>query len=511
MRRFHKLGAMLFLCVLCSLFAEEREQSREESKIRIGVLDLDITGGDAQFAQKVQDNVVVLLEEIGFYKIYTQQNIEDAFEQIKEKFPRRCRDPRCVREVGKSIGLERMLYGSLDKNEKTFGLKLALLDVESKQTIEAVSLESEPGVDVDDLLRVAVSKLHGYVDEELEIRVQKYFGPEINNEKEWLISSGVTLGAGLIWAIASGSLKGEGYEADFDDKLSGIPTGAIHIPMSARPAALANCYVALSDDAYGVLYNPAGIAWVSNPEAAVEYQYRFGMLNNIALSYVNKATREIGFGQGFLYSGDTDKLLNEITFISSMSYKFNRLLPFLRPVAAGTSVRVKTISSPENANATSSQKTFGVGLDLGLMAELSEKVRGGILFKDLLAFERVNNTLRGYNYIEYQPATMNVGGMFRAGYSTLLVSNNQIPLYKDQPWKMAGGIEQEFFRVVKLRLGAEKEIQANYDTPWKFTGGLGIRTNTEALFGKYLIVDASYELNTITVLYVINTSLRFGF
>ncbi|MBD3320332.1 MAG: hypothetical protein GF350_04470 [Chitinivibrionales bacterium] len=510
MKRFHKGIAAVLFCSVCAFSADE-DQGREESKIRIGVLDLEVKGEGAAFERSIQGELVDRLKKIGFYKIFTQNDIEDAFEQIKEKFPARCRDPRCVRDVGKSVGLERMVYGRIDKNEKTYGIKLTLLDVESKQTIESVSLASEPGVPAKDLLRVAVSKLHGYVDEDLDIQVQTYFGPEIHNEKEWLYTSGITLGAGLIWAIASGVLTSEDNTIEFDDKLSGIPTGAIHIPMSARPAALGNCYNALSDDAYGVLYNPAGMAWVSNGEVALEYQYRYGMLHNLAATYVNKATREIGFGQGFLYSGDVDKLLTEITFISAAAYKFNRLLPFLRPFSAGAAVRVKTISSPEKQDATSSQKTFGAGLDIGLMAELSERIRGGILFKDLLAFERVNNSIRRYTYTEYQPATFNVGGMFKVGYTTMLVSNNQIPLYKDQPWKMAGGIEQEMFRIVKLRAGAEKEIQANYETPWKFTAGFGIRANTESLFGKYLVIDASYELNTILVMYVINTSLRFGF
>ena len=117
----------------------------------------------------------------------------------------------------------------------------------------------------------------------------------------------------------------------------------------------------------------------------------------------------------------------------------------------------------------------------------------------------------GNRYIEPQPTTLAMGGIFRVGYSTLLIAEGNIPLYEDQAWKMAGGLEQELFSILLLRIGIQREIMASYAPPWKITGGFGLKVNTEQFAGDYLSLDGSYEYNTVQVFDVINVSLRFGF
>ena len=86
-----------------------------------------------------------IVADMGFYKVYGQTDLENSYTQIKQKFPAHCSDPRCVIEIGSSLNLDRMLYGSVDKNASTFGVRLFLLDVPSKQIVEHVELEGEPG------------------------------------------------------------------------------------------------------------------------------------------------------------------------------------------------------------------------------------------------------------------------------------------------------------------------------------------------------------------------------
>jgi len=506
-------AVLITLMLMATVSWAQQQSAKPETRVKIGVLDLETTGGDAAFASAVSLHMVQAVSEVGFYEVFSQSAIEDIYEQLKTKFPRTCRDPRCVRDIGGTAGMERILYGSLDKDDKTCGIRLSLVDVQTKQVMQSVSLEGEPGAQAEQLIDAAVAKINGRPDEDLKIKVNTYWGPQVHHEKQLLISTGACLGLGIIWAAASGSLKHiDNAPPDYsswDTDLSGLPTGAEHIPMFGRPAALANSYLAVSDDAYGVLYNPAGVAWVPNAEATVGYQYRFGTLNNIALAYANKATRELGFGQAFLYAGDD--LESEVSFTTAVAYKFNRLLRFLRPLSVGVSIKLsnKITATPEGA--TGGGSAFGLGADVGLLWELSPQIRYGAVLKNAFTIQRWNNTVQNYKYYEANPMTLNMGGAFKAGYTTLLVANGQIPLYVDQPWKMAGGIEQEFFRVLKVRLGIEKEIQSKVATEWKFTGGLGLAVATEKILGKYVAVDASYEYNTLPLLYVVNMSLRFGF
>ena len=488
-----------------------------ENRLKIGLLDLELKGLPEKELSAVMEDLEDAVSGVGFYSLHRQASMEKAFSDVGKKFPRFCRDPRSVIAVGNVLKLDRMLYGSLEQSGKSFGCILNLVDVQTRQTIEKVTIQSDPGVAAKDLLHAAVLRLHGQAEEDLDIKLHKYFGPEVHNEKEILWSTVATLGVGMIWALGNGSFSPVEGKLEVDERMSGIPTRSYHIPLHARPAALAHAYTGASDDAYGVLYNPAGMAWVSGSEAVVAYQYRFGM-DNFAASYVNKGTRDLGFGHAFLYNGDREHLSSEVTFVSAFGYKFNQLLSFLPPFSVGASVKLINVRSDGNGSDTlyfpsnQSERSFGLGLDLGLRVELSDRIMYGIAFKDCPSFVSVHNTTGGYSYTEMNPTVLRMGGTFKAGYTTMLFADGQIPLYADQTWRMAGGIEQEMFRFIKARIGIQREIGAGYETPWVFTGGVGIRALTETLIGRYVSFDASYEYNQLeSFSNVLNFSFLFGF
>jgi hypothetical protein len=151
-----------------------------------------------------------------------------------------------------------------------------------------------------------------------------------------------------------------------------------------------------------------------------------------------------------------------------------------------------------------SGSSFGAGMDLGLILELSDQIRYGLTLRDLPVVNKWKNVSTGERYFEANAATLLMGGSFRVGYTTFLVADGQIPFTNDQPWKMAGGIEQEIFKVILLRAGIQKEIDTTNDTPWKITGGFGLKLLNVQL-------DGSYEYNTLRVFEVINISFKFNF
>jgi hypothetical protein len=501
---FYKIAVAGALALsLC--FAEDLAPS----KIRIGLFNLETSGMADGGADAINGEVAQLLSDMGFYKVFSQQQLEAAAAQIKMRIPRHCRDPRCVIDIGSSLGLDRMLYGSIDYENEVFGVRLRLLDVKRKQTVEQVNLEGASGVSASDLLKVAVNRLHG-LEKPNESKMNTYFGPPVHNQKEFYIASGVCVGAGLLWALANGGLRDMHLTKRFDTlTLSHISSSPLQISFFGRPAALGDGYVAAADDAYGPLFNPAGMSWLPHREMAIGYQYRFESLNNFVASYVNKATREIGFGEGILYSSDPDHLMSELYFISSYSFKVNHSFWILRPFSIGVSVKLGTITSPKSDDASSSQKTFSGGIDFGFMTDFAENIRFGAVLKDAPGIKKVSNTTSGLRYLEYDPMLLQMGGTYRVGYSTFLICQGQIPLYTDQSWQFSGGIEQEIFRVFKVRLGCKKE--AYFDTPWLLTGGFGLDVNTESVMGKCVSLDGAYEYNTLGLFPVTNLSFRIGF
>lgn len=501
------------LVAMIGIAVAEDGAAAATTKMKVGVLDLVQYDKASEIASQVQYDLIALLNETGLYQCFDQTAIEKTLTDLGDKMPRRCRDPRCVLDIGKSAGMDRMLYGSIEWGKKRCGVQLTLIDVVSRQTVEKVNLQGSAGVAPGEVMKAAVARLHGH-DTPAYDSLDGYYGPEVHHEREWLVSSAACLGIGLLYgAINYGveqDISGTVLHAEYpdDERLSGISTTGV--PLFARPAALANAYVAVSDDAYGVLYNPAGMAWISGPEAVLAYQYRFG-LNNIAASYVNKATRELGFGQAIVYRSDRDQLMTEMYFVSALAYKFNRMPSPLRPVSLGASVKVLGNRVKSTSDISSGGNSLGLGLDLGLIWEISDVIRYGLLFRDVPVVNYWKNVRTETRYFEPQPATLIMGGTFQAGYSTFLVAEGQIPLYDDQPWKMSGAIEQEFFRIFVLRCGLQREIMAYYAAPWRITGGFGLKVNTDQLAGNYLVLDGSYEYNTLQVFNVINVSLRFGF
>ena len=504
------LAGILFVMLIGSAVAQDAEKAAE-SRVKIGVLSLETFDKASEIAEKAEYELIARIKEIGFYDCFDQKMLEEGLGKTGKKIPKHCRDPRCVVDIGTLSGMDRMLFGSIEwGTDKRCGVRLTLIDVRTRQTIEKVNLLGAPGVTPVDVLQTAVGKLHG--TEKGDDGMENYFGPKVHHEKEMLLSTAACLGAGLLYSLINFGIEQDvtTIRVDYNDEnLSGLPTTGV--PLFARPAALANAYVALSDDAYGAMYNPAGMAWVSGPEAVFTYQYRFG-LDNIAASYVNRGTREIGFGQALMYQADREQLMTELMFVSSLAYKFHNLPLNFRPLSLGVKVKILGNRVRSTSEFSSGGSSFGAGLDLGLMWELSERIRYGCQFSNVPVINYWKNVKTGYSYAEPQPTTLAMGGIFRVGYSTLLIAEGNIPLYDDQPWKMAGGLEQEFFNILLMRIGLQREIMSVYaTTPWKVTGGFGLKVNTEQFAGKFLSLDGSYEYNTLKVFDVINVSLRFGF
>ena len=233
----------ILLAVLIGTVSADDAETVSGSRIRIGVLSLETFDKASEIVDKAQSDLIALLKEIGFYECYDQAALTEGLEKLGEKIPKHCRDPRCVLDIGATTGMDRMLFGSIEwGSSKRCGVRLTLIDVLTKQTIENVNLQGAPGVAVSDVLKSAVGKLHGKAA--AAESMESYFGPEVHHEKQMLFSTAVCLGVGLLYGLVN-----YGFEQDMttvaaeytDENLSGIPTTGV--PLFARPAALANAYV----------------------------------------------------------------------------------------------------------------------------------------------------------------------------------------------------------------------------------------------------------------------------
>jgi len=490
-------------------------QGPEASRVKLGVLALESATGHEEEAAAMTALMIERLEDLGLYDIYRPNDIDAALSGTRLG-KGSCRDPRCVLGIGKVLGVRRMISGTFDITGSRCAVRLVLLNVVSGKPISSVSLEGAMGVPAKEVLLAAIDRIHG--DKRELNKMSAYFGPPVDNLSEFLWTTVSVQGAGLFYSTVNYGAGGDGGSGDVqtvpgaygrNEKLSGIWASANQIPVFARPAALANAYTAVSDDAYGVLYNPAGMPWIGGREAVVGYQYRLGM-DIMAVSYVDKALRDLGFGQAVLLTTDRDGAMTELYFVTAAGYKINQDYLF-GPLSAGVSLKVMGSTVNKLSPDSPFGQSFGAGLDLGFMWELSPMIRYGLLLRDVPAFSQWKNRATGALYAEANPVTLHMGGSYAAGYNAFLTADGQIPLYDDQPWIMAGGIEYEFFRMLALRIGLQREILDVYADWWKITCGAGFKFDTGTRWGREMTLDISYEYNTLELFHVVNVSVKAGF
>jgi len=487
-----------FVCfAAAAIFAQSRHLTR------VGVFNPHPNNGDSLMSIEAVRSIRDALHEIGQYDVFTQNRMENAYTTIGRNFPENCQEPRCAAVLGASLQLERMIFGDVAFNSGRYAVELQMVDVVSRKLISKGSFEGGDGVDLNDVIRTTIFRMH-YIDTlSNAVELQRYFGAQVDNVRPMLISTGAYMSFAVLLALLGNERQDNWVQ--INEKLSGIDPSMRTMAKSARAKAMGNAYVALAKDAYGAFYNPAGASWVSGPQASVNYQSRFGMLNTISASFVNKATREIGWGHTLIYSGHPESFYQELFFSTLVSYRFANLGK-LPPFSVGGNVNVSSMRITGGSGSKYDQKgtAFGFGLDIGFLMELASNIDFGFVLNNIPTVNFYNNTTNlseeiagelgsGYGYRENSPASLTLGGAFHVSYATTLVAEGRVPLYSDQVWRFAGGIEQQIANAVRIRLGAGRQIFSEYETPWHLTCGGGFRFPIKR---RNVDIDASYEFLT---------------
>ncbi|ERP38761.1 hypothetical protein [Chitinivibrio alkaliphilus] len=463
---------------------------------RIGVLTPSTNVEEGAFGDSTAHIMRDVFHEMAGYDVFLEPRMRREYAVIDGDFPTYCRNPRCAAALGRMFRLNRVIYGRVDRNDDRYAVELVSIDVTQEYISAECAIEGQPDMSLEEVIEEALHLLTHRNDTPLSLRSSRYYGEAVDNRAAMGISSASYTALGAFWGILSNDRHSTNlYDLVDSEDLSGLNALSKDIPTSARAKALGNSYVAASKDAYGAFYNPAGISWISGPEAAVAYQSRFGAVHNVSAAFVQKATREIGWGHTLQYSGAPDSYLREIYFGTLFSYKFNELFDLLRPISLGAKLHLASLETTGGiGNNAIEGSGFGMGLDIGGMAELSDRIDFGFVFYNVPYVTNYNSSTRGgVTYWEPQAPVVKLGGTFDVRYGTMFIAEGQMPLHDDQSWRMSGGVEQRIFQYVMTRLGAYRNIQESGESPWHWTMGIGVDIPIRE---KTIRGDFSYELNT---------------
>lgn len=490
-------STLFLVCFTAILFAQN------DGYTRIGVMNLRTNNNDSLMAVEAVYAIRDALLEIGRYNVHLPEHLRQAYEVIGRSYPESCREPRCASVLGSSLQLDRMIYGSVEFNNGNYAVKLQMINVQTRQVIDDRSYEGQGNAALRDVVRTTLMRMHEIDVFENAVDLRRYFGEQVNNIRPALISSGSVLGLGLFVALVGNDFQSTSVK--IDESRSGVDPSMRSMSQSARAKAMGNSYIALSKDAYGAFYNPAGAAWVNGPEASLNFQNRFGLVNTVSGSYVNKVTREIGWGASLIYSGHPQSFYQELYFSSLGAYRFTDLW-ILPPFSVGANIHIMSSRTMGGSGSVYDQSgtAYGFGFDIGFLMEITRNIDFGFVLNNVPTINFFHNSsssdkeiganvYQEYRYRETSPPSFTLGGSFEVNHATLFVAEGRIPFYGDQNWRFAGGIEQQIANAVRLRFGAEREIFTRFETPWFLTCGGGVRFPVRQ---KIIDLDFSYEFMT---------------
>jgi len=264
----------------------------------------------------------------------------------------------------------------------------------------------------------------------------------------------------VIGVVAGGAARAQ-------DQIGGVPGEWLSRYLGARTAGMGGAFVAVADEALGVVWNPAGISQLSQNEVALEtsFLYESTTINAFSFAFPGRRIPSFGLTVLSLGSGDFEKTneLNE----SLGSFKEGDLAFLLtasknltRNFFLGANVKIFRQAFDE-FNST------GVGVDLGVLYRVHPAVRLGA---SLLNLGGPSLALREID--EQFPANVR-GGVAINFLSGRALLSGQVDYNADLGASLAVGTEFWVHNNLALRLGFAETDPA---------GGFSFRITPDAQF-----------------------------
>ncbi|OGK00889.1 MAG: hypothetical protein A2350_00670 [Candidatus Raymondbacteria bacterium RifOxyB12_full_50_8] len=480
---------------------------KEEELVRLAVLELEQDNATPMQASSVSKALREELTKTGMYYVLSAADMNTRLNAAQQSIPAECHTEQCALDAGQTFAVSKVVVGELGFDEKVYILRLKMFDLESRDFESKVTIAAECiPAKLPELARAGVLQLLGLEVKDVSLQLIKYKGKEVNNKKEWFLAAGLTTAAAFIWGAASGAFSPSGEKnsaisevADYDMGTVSRQHGAFaDLSYSARAHGMGGAFIALSDDANAMVYNPAGMVRVKGrtfTAGYMHYTYGSGSLPYVYSGYVNKVTRTVSAGQALITSSGSGIGSNETQVITSVAKVFDDLSERLRPISVGVNVKflMMTANKAEDSiyawqDFAVSGGGFGASVDLGAQFELSERITAALLIRDIAGTVKYRNVSTGKDYNEGVPMSVLIGGHYRVLNSLNLVLDGNKSIYLDTEDHVGLGMEKWLFDALALRLGMSQYFSMN--SPRRYHAGLGLDVRMKTMS---IGVDYSYE------------------
>ena len=122
---------MMVLQDVAFVLAEQTPFPGAESKIPIAVMDLTPRGLSADEVRTLSDRFRVELMLTERFDVMTREQMDRIFEEQRFQLSGFCDDEVCLVEIGKLIGVRKMVAGSIGKVGRLYSVSVWMVDVET--------------------------------------------------------------------------------------------------------------------------------------------------------------------------------------------------------------------------------------------------------------------------------------------------------------------------------------------------------------------------------------------
>jgi len=272
-------------------------------------------------------------------------------------------------------------------------------------------------------------------------------------------------------------------------ELSNFAGAFVDIGFGARPAALGNAFVGLANDVNCIVWNPAGISSINKMQTAFTYTKLLGLVDYNYLAFSMPMKNDQGAGAALIVSGDA--ALREYTLNLGYSRKF-----LLDSLFIGFGFKLRYASFGNNSLNNSDYllfepdeisdgilnqvkgSAFGFGFDFGVLYHLNEKIKVGLMFRDIYSplfwnskVDNPDKKAKG-KYSELIPFEPTIGTAFKVAEQITVVTDYTSVVRKDVSDKLRAGMEISMFKILSLRGGVQYFLNNEKDE--KYSIGLGM-------------------------------------
>ncbi len=183
---------------------------------RIAVLDLSGEGVTKSEAKTLTDRLRSRLVNTGAFIVLEREQMDEILSE--QGFQQSgCVSDECLVEIGRMIGVQEMVGGSIGKIGQTYTLDLRIIDVETGRILRTVSEDYRGSADgLLGVLAIAAQKIAGKQVARRQAPRKAVARDEGGSSMWWWIGGGVLVAAGAAAAVLLGGSPGSSPPGDSD-------------------------------------------------------------------------------------------------------------------------------------------------------------------------------------------------------------------------------------------------------------------------------------------------------